>query len=110
MVESIGDYACARLSGTPTQPLYAVNRGVLNEGIYFIMTGAFGSGNGTTPCRENTGFIGPTMSSIRRTDHDVHRCLRNFAALFLIIPQPVLGGTSMLTFEMVAAVELSNLQ
>ena len=66
MIESIGDYfPCARLSGAPPPPRHAVNRGLGVEGIACILTGAFGTGNGTTSYSENVGAIGITQVSIR---------------------------------------------
>ncbi|WAR17070.1 S23A2-like protein [Mya arenaria] len=117
MVESVGDYfACARLSGAPPPPLHAVNRGIFIEGICCVLTGAWGSGNGTTSFSENIGVIGLTKVGSRRVVQIgglmmlILGCFGKFAALFLIIPKPVLGGTFMVTFAMVTAVGLSNMQ
>ena len=61
IIESIGDYyACARLSGAPSVPHHALNRGVLVEGVCCMLAGAFGSGAGTTSYSENIGAIGIT--------------------------------------------------
>jgi len=61
IIESVGDYyACARLSGAPPPPKHAINRGVGMEGIGCLLTGAFGSGCGTTSFSENIGAIGIT--------------------------------------------------
>ena len=65
MVESIGDYfACARLAGAPPPPHHAINRGLGIEGIGCILTGAWGTGNGTTSYSENIGAIGITRVSL----------------------------------------------
>ena len=64
MIESIGDYyACARLSGAPPPPVHAMNRGIAMEGIGCVITGAMGTGNGTTSYSENIGAIGITRVS-----------------------------------------------
>ena len=64
IIESVGDYyACARLSGAPPPPKHAINRGVGMEGIGCLLTGAFGSGCGTTSFSENIGAIGITKVS-----------------------------------------------
>lgn len=56
-----GYYACARLSGAPPPPKHAINRGIGMEGISCLLTGAFGSGNGTTSYScVNIGAIGIT--------------------------------------------------
>ncbi len=61
MVESIGDYfACAKLAGAPPPPHHAINRGLGMEGIGCILTGAWGTANGTTSYSENIGAIGIT--------------------------------------------------
>lgn len=117
MIESIGDYyACARLAGAPPPPLHAVNRGVFTEGIACVLAGAWGSGNGTTSYAENIGVIGITRVGSRRVVQIgglmmlVLGCFGKFAALFTLIPTPVIGGMFMITFGMVTAVGLSNLQ
>ena len=61
IIESVGDYyACARLSGAPPPPKHAINRGIGMEGIGCLLTGSFGSGNGTTSYSQNIGAIGIT--------------------------------------------------
>ena len=66
IIESVGDYyACARLSGAPPPPKHAINRGIGMEGIGCLLTGAFGSGNGTTSYSENIGAIGITKVNKR---------------------------------------------
>jgi len=61
IIESVGDYyACARISGAPPPPRYAISRGIGMEGIACLLTGAFGTGNGTTSYSENIGAIGIT--------------------------------------------------
>lgn len=61
IIESVGDYyACARLSGAPPPPKHAINRGIGMEGIGCLLTGAFGTGNGTTSYSQNIGAIGIT--------------------------------------------------
>lgn len=117
MIESVGDYyACARLSGAPPPPTHAVNRGIGMEGIACILAGAWGSGNGTTSYSENIGAIGITkVGSLRVVQIGgilmlILGCLGKFGALFATIPGPVIGGMFMITFGMVTAVGLTNLQ
>ncbi|KAL4233253.1 hypothetical protein ACF0H5_007937 [Mactra antiquata] len=117
MLESIGDYyACARLSGAPSPPMHAINRGVFIEGICCVLAGAWGSGNGTTSFSENIGVIGITKVGSRRVVQVggclmlVLGCLGKFSALFTLIPEPIYGGMFVVSFGMVAAVGLSNLQ
>ncbi|XP_052247369.1 solute carrier family 23 member 1-like isoform X1 [Dreissena polymorpha] len=117
MIESIGDYyACARLSGAPPPPVHAVNRGIGVEGICCVLAGAMGSGNGTTSYSENVGAIGITKVGSRRVVQVggaimiVLGCLGKFGALFVTIPDPVVGGMFMVMFGMITAVGISNLQ
>ncbi|XP_060583755.1 solute carrier family 23 member 1-like isoform X5 [Ruditapes philippinarum] len=117
MIESVGDYyACARLAGAPPPPVHAVNRGIGMEGICCILAGAWGSGNGTTSYSENVGAIGITKVGSRIVVQVggiimiVLGCLGKFGALFVTIPDPVVGGMFMIMFGMITAVGLSNLQ
>jgi nucleobase transporter 1/2 len=93
-----------------------VNRGVFTEGVACVLAGIWGSGNGTTSYAENIGVIGITKVGSRRVVQIgglmmlVLGCFGKFAALFTLIPTPVIGGMFMITFGMVTAVGLSNLQ
>lgn len=77
IIESVGDYyACARLSGAPPPPRHAINRGIGMEGIGCLLTGAFGTGNGTTSYSENIGAIGITKVNMTWTNcsNNVNMC------------------------------------
>ena len=68
VIESIGDYfACARIAGAPPLPNHAINRGLGIEGIGCILTGAFGTGNGTTSYSENVAALGITRVCFHAT-------------------------------------------
>lgn len=117
VVESIGDYfACARLSGAPPPPVHAVNRGIMMEGIACVLAGAWGSGNGTTSYGENIGAIGITKVGSRRVVQFgglvmiVMGTFAKFGALFVTIPDPIVGGMFFVMFGMVVAVGISNAQ
>ncbi|EDO49566.1 predicted protein, partial [Nematostella vectensis] len=117
MIESVGDYyACARLSGAPPPPKHAINRGIGVEGIGCLITGLWGSGNGTTSYSQNIGAIGITkVGSLRVIQYAglilvVLGVVGKIGALFTIIPDPIVGGVFMVMFGMVAAVGISNLQ
>ncbi|KAJ8315499.1 LOW QUALITY PROTEIN: hypothetical protein KUTeg_007649 [Tegillarca granosa] len=117
MIESVGDYiACARLSGAPPPPTYAINRGCGTEGLIVIISGMWGSGPGLTSYSENIGAIAITKVGSRRVVQYtsvillILGCLGKFGALFVTIPLPVIGGILLVTLGMVVSVGLSNLQ
>ena len=64
MIESIGDYyACAAISGAPPPPRHAINRGLGMEGVGCLLTGAWGTGCGTTSYSNNIASLGITRVS-----------------------------------------------
>ncbi|XP_071960185.1 solute carrier family 23 member 2-like [Antedon mediterranea] len=117
MVESVGDYyACARLSGAPPPPDHAINRGIGIEGIGCILAGLWGTGNGTTSYSENIGAIGITKVASRLVVQVagilmiVLGLFGKFGAVFVTLPDPIIGGVFCVMFGMVTGVGLSNLQ
>uniref|UniRef100_A0A3B4ABH3 Uncharacterized protein n=1 Tax=Periophthalmus magnuspinnatus TaxID=409849 RepID=A0A3B4ABH3_9GOBI len=116
-MESIGDYyACARLSGAPPPPTHAINRGIAVEGIGCIMAGLWGTGNGTTSYSQNIAALGITKVGSRLVLQAtgllmiVLGIFGKFGAVFITIPDPVIGGMFLVMFGMIAAVGISNLQ
>ncbi|ROT82426.1 hypothetical protein C7M84_024385 [Penaeus vannamei] len=103
-------------SGRPPPPTHAVNRGIGIEGIGCILAGVWGTGNGTTSYSENIGAIGVTKVGSRRVVQYgavimiVVGMLGKFCALFVTIPEPVVGGVFCVMFAMISAVGLSSLQ
>ncbi|XP_055518172.1 solute carrier family 23 member 2 [Leucoraja erinacea] len=117
IIESIGDYyACARLSGAPTPPIHAINRGIMVEGCSCILDGLFGTGNGSTSSSPNIGVLGITKVGSRRVIQYgaammlLLGSIGKFSALFASLPDPVLGALFCTLFGMITAVGLSNLQ
>uniref|UniRef100_UPI0035901EB7 solute carrier family 23 member 1-like n=1 Tax=Myxine glutinosa TaxID=7769 RepID=UPI0035901EB7 len=117
IVESIGDYyACARLAGAPPPPVHAINRGIFMEGLSCIITGLFGTGNGSTSSSPNIGVLGLTkVGSLRVVQYGagimlVLGTIGKFSALFASLPDPILGALFCTLFGMITAVGLSNLQ
>ncbi|KAF3855265.1 hypothetical protein F7725_023320, partial [Dissostichus mawsoni] len=100
-MESIGDYyACARLSGAPPPPTHAINRGIAVEGIGCVLAALWGTGNGTTRLvLQTTGLLMIVLGIFGK-----------FGAVFITIPDPVIGGMFLVMFGMIAAVGISNLQ
>ncbi|XP_054709276.1 solute carrier family 23 member 2-like [Uloborus diversus] len=115
-IESVGDYyACARLADAPSPPKHAINRGIFMEGIGCIISGLFGTGSGVTSYSENIGAIGITKVASRRVVQYgsllmiAFGMLGKFGALFMTIPQPIIGGVFCIMFSMISAVGLSTL-
>lgn len=110
-------FCCAcRLSGAPTPPAHAVNRGIAVEGLGCMVAGAFGTGTGSTSYTENVSAIGITKVGSRLV---IQLCgllmifvgmFTKFGALFATIPDPVIGGLFCVMSGMVAAVGIGNLQ
>uniref|UniRef100_A0A8C6SAM3 Si:dkey-106n21.1 n=1 Tax=Neogobius melanostomus TaxID=47308 RepID=A0A8C6SAM3_9GOBI len=116
-MESIGDYyACARLSGAPPPPTHAINRGIAVEGIGCILAALWGTGNGTTSYSQNIAALGITKVGSRLVLQTAGLLMiilgifGKFGAVFITIPDPVIGGMFLVMFGMIAAVGLSNLQ
>ncbi|ELT94865.1 hypothetical protein CAPTEDRAFT_177506 [Capitella teleta] len=117
MIESVGDYyAAARLSGAPPPPVHAINRGVFTEGFGCVLSGCWGTGTGTTSYSENIGAIGITKVGSRRVIQVagviimILGMIGKFGALFVTIPDPIVGGVFLVMFGMITAVGISNLQ
>uniref|UniRef100_A0AAY4CJV2 Uncharacterized protein n=1 Tax=Denticeps clupeoides TaxID=299321 RepID=A0AAY4CJV2_9TELE len=116
-MESIGDYyACARLSGAPPPPTHAINRGIAVEGLGCILAALWGTGNGTTSYSQNIAALGITKVGSRLVLQTagllmiVLGLFGKFGAVFITIPEPVIGGMFLVMFGMIAAVGISNLQ
>ena len=76
----------------------------------------FGTGNGTTSYSENIGAIGVTRVGSRRVIQyaaGILLCIgvvSKIGALFVTIPDPIIGGIFSVMFGIITAVGLSNLQ
>ncbi|XP_045619396.2 LOW QUALITY PROTEIN: solute carrier family 23 member 1 [Procambarus clarkii] len=117
IVESIGDYfACARLAGAPPPPKHAINRGIWIEGLGTILAGLWGTGSGTTSYSQNVGAIGITKVGSRRVVQYSAAIMLGcgligkVGALFITIPEPIIGGIFCVVFAMITSVGLSTLQ
>ncbi|XP_022128799.2 solute carrier family 23 member 2 [Pieris rapae] len=116
-VESISYYpTTARMCAAPPPPLHAINRGLGTEGLGTILAGLWGSGNGTNTFGENVGAIGVTKVGSRRVVQwaaglmIVQGVIGKLGAVFIIIPQPIVGGLFCVMFGMISAFGLSALQ
>ncbi|CAH2036821.1 unnamed protein product, partial [Iphiclides podalirius] len=116
-VESISYYpTTARMCAAPPPPLHAINRGLGTEGLGTMLAGLWGSGNGTNTFGENVGAIGVTKVGSRRVVQwaaalmVVQGVVGKLCAVFIIIPQPIVGGLFCVMFGMISAFGLSALQ
>ncbi|KAL3864476.1 hypothetical protein ACJMK2_006155 [Sinanodonta woodiana] len=117
VLESVGDYhAVALATNSPPPPRHAVNRGILLEGLGSVLSGFMGAGHATTSYTNNIAIVGLTKVASRS-------CLAA-AGLFAIllslvgrvgavlstIPDPVIGGTMLITFGILTAIGLFMLK
>ncbi|XP_024879183.1 solute carrier family 23 member 1-like isoform X1 [Temnothorax curvispinosus] len=116
-VESISYYpTTARMCGAPPPPVHAINRGIGIEGLGTMLAGLWGSGNGTNTFGENVGTIGVTKVGSRRVIQwacflmILQGVISKFGAVFIIIPEPIVGGIFCVMFGMICAFGLSALQ
>ncbi|XP_012220241.1 solute carrier family 23 member 1 isoform X1 [Linepithema humile] len=116
-VESISYYpTTARMCGAPPPPIHAINRGIGIEGFGTMLAGLWGSGNGTNTFGENVGTIGVTKVGSRRVIQwacflmILQGVISKFGAVFIIIPEPIVGGIFCVMFGMICAFGLSALQ
>ncbi|CAG9133331.1 unnamed protein product [Plutella xylostella] len=100
----------------PPPPLHAINRGLGTEGLGTVLAGLWGSGNGTNTFGENVGAIGVTKVGSRRVVQwaaglmVLQGVVGKLGAVFIIIPQPIVGGLFCVMFGMISAFGLSALQ
>ncbi|XP_058444918.1 solute carrier family 23 member 2-like [Malaya genurostris] len=116
-VESISYYpTVSQMCNAPPPPLHAINRGIGTEGLGTILAGFWGSGNGTNTFGENVGAIGVTKVGSRRVIQwaalimILQGVINKLGAVFIMIPDPVVGGIFCVMFGMIAAFGLSTLQ
>lgn len=116
-VESISYYpTVSRMCEAEAIPKHALNRGIAVEGIGTALAGVWGSGNGTNTFGENVGAIGITKVGSRRVIQwaagimIVQGVISKLGAIFIMIPDPVVGGLFCVMFGLIAAFGLSALQ
>lgn len=116
-VESISYYpTVAKMCDAPSPPLHAINRGIGTEGLGCVLAGIWGCGNGTNTFGENVGAIGVTKIGSRRVIQwaalvmIIQGLFGKLGALFILIPDPVIGGVFCTMFGLITAFGLSALQ
>ncbi|KAL4231675.1 hypothetical protein ACF0H5_009254 [Mactra antiquata] len=116
ILDSVGDYfACARACHAPPPPRHAVNRGLSIEGLCTFLAGSVGCGHATTTYAGNIGAMGLTKVASRSVFIAVGilymsiGILGKLSAVFIMIPEPVLGGALLTITGVFIGVILSNL-
>lgn len=116
-VESISYYpTVSQMCDADPPPLHAINRGIATEGLGTMLAGLWGAGNGTNTFGENVGAIGVTKVGSRRVIQwaslimILQGVISKFGAIFIMIPDPVVGGIFCVMFGMIIAFGLSTLQ
>lgn len=116
-VESISYYpTVSRMCNAPPIRLSSINAGILIEGIGCVLAGLWGAGNGTNTFGENVGAIGVTKVGSRRVIQYaglimvIQGLIGKFCAVFIMIPDPVVGGIFCVMFGMITAFGLQALQ
>ncbi|GFO02581.1 solute carrier family 23 member 2, partial [Plakobranchus ocellatus] len=117
VLDSIGDYgACARTAQAIRPPRFAFNRGIAVEGIVSLFSGFLGCCHATVSYGGNIGAIGITRVASRRVFQlcgIIYICSATcgkLGALFLSIPIPVLGGSSLIMMGLFTGMVLSYLE
>ncbi|KAL8622367.1 hypothetical protein ACOMHN_041695 [Nucella lapillus] len=116
VLESMGDYyACAQVSGAPSPPPHAVNRGIAIEGFSSLISGLLGSGHATTSLSGNIAAIAVTRVASRRVFQTAGvilvllGVLTKFGAVMTLIPDPIIGGLNAVLLGTLIAVGISTL-
>eukprot|EP00884_Botryococcus_braunii_P002860 jgi/Botrbrau1/12575/Bobra.0169s0108.1 len=117
MVESLGDYyAAARIAGAPVPPPGLISRAVTWQGICCMLTGFWGTGNGTTAYNENIGAMQITRVGSRRVIQVaaaiivVVAIVGKFGGLFASMPQAMVSGLFCVMFSLIAGVGITQMQ
>ncbi|XP_060073897.1 solute carrier family 23 member 1-like [Ylistrum balloti] len=116
-VESIGDYMIvSRATGTFPPPRHAINRGILTEGILGVVAGALGAGHATTSYSDNVVIIKLTQVASRSVMVlagvicMLFAIIGKFGAVMASLPDPVIGGVTLVLFGLLVSIGLSSLQ
>ncbi|CAK9138646.1 unnamed protein product [Ilex paraguariensis] len=117
LVESTGAFiAVARYASATYMPPSVLSRGVGWQGVGILLSGVFGTGNGSSVSVENAGLLGLTRVGSRRVVQIsagfmiFFSVLGKFGAVFASIPAPIVAALYCLLFAYVGSVGLSFLQ
>lgn len=115
MVEHIGDVTTnSAVIGQDLIKDPGLHRTLLGDGIASMIAGALG-GPACTTYAENTGVLAvtkvydPSIIRIAAVFAIVMSCIGKLGAFLRVIPQPVMGGISMVLFGMIASIGVRTL-
>ncbi|ODM99539.1 Solute carrier family 23 member 2 [Orchesella cincta] len=115
-VESIGDYyACASIIQAPVPPEHAMNRGIFMEGLGCVISAIMGTGNASTSYSHNIGTLSVTKVGSRRVIQIAGVIMVGLGlvgkagAIFVSLPDPILGGMFLFLFPLVMSVGIGTL-
>nr|GLL34290.1 nucleobase-ascorbate transporter 6-like [Ipomoea trifida] len=117
LVESTGAfYAVSRYASATPIPPSVLSRGVGWQGVAILLSGLFGTGNGSSVSVENAGLLALTRVGSRRVVQIsagfmiFFSILGKFGAVFASIPAPIIAALYCLFFAYVGCAGLSFLQ
>ncbi|KAL2349372.1 hypothetical protein Fmac_003372 [Flemingia macrophylla] len=117
LVESTGAFiAVSRYASATPLPPSVLSRGVGWQGIGILLSGIFGTGNGSSVSVENAGLLAMTRVGSRRVVQIsagfmiFFSILGKFGAVFASIPAPIVAALYCLFFAYVGSAGLSFLQ
>ncbi|KAL7161586.1 hypothetical protein ACSBR2_042119 [Camellia fascicularis] len=117
LVESTGGFiAVSRYASATYVPPAVLSRGVGWQGIGILLSGLFGTVNGSSVSIENAGLLGLTRVGSRRVVQIsagfmiFFSILGKFGAVFASIPAPIVASLYCILFAYVGSVGLSFLQ
>ncbi|KAM7479928.1 hypothetical protein LguiA_028141 [Lonicera macranthoides] len=117
LVESTGGFiAVSRYASATYMPPSVLSRGVGWQGIGILLSGIFGTGNGSSVSIENAGLLALTRVGSRRVVQIsagfmiFFSILGKFGAVFASIPAPIVAALYCLFFAYVGSAGLSFLQ
>ncbi|XP_033726270.1 solute carrier family 23 member 2-like isoform X2 [Pecten maximus] len=116
-MESIGDYlATGKTCDALPVPAHAVNRGILIEGLMSVLSAIFGTGHATT-----SYTIGASIAALTKVGSRYAVFLSGVIAIILAVfvkfgavmssmPDPIIGGISLVSTGIVMGLGISSLQ
>ncbi|XP_057420043.1 nucleobase-ascorbate transporter 6-like [Lotus japonicus] len=117
LVESTGAFiAVSRYASATPIPPSVLSRGVGWQGVGILLSGIFGTGNGSSVSVENAGLLALTRVGSRRVVQIsagfmiFFSILGKFGAVFASIPAPIIAALYCLFFAYVGSAGLSFLQ